>query len=269
VRITASTLLVLDTETTGVDTAADRVVEVGGAYLVGGEPAPTFRSLVNPGQPIPAEASEIHGITDEAVAAAPTFAQLAPRLRHHVDGAWAREHFLGDPVLVGYNALHFDVPILDAELLRAGACWWLAGRPTLDPILFVKAWQRGESGKLVHTCARFGVQLVDAHTAAADARATGALLVAMARAGFIPDDVDEALALQAWILPKLAAEDALWRYHLYRDRGDGRLRIGFGRYKGRLLTGVPTRYLDIVLGFDDLPREVRWEVSMVRNGRRR
>ncbi len=267
-KITEATLLVIDTETTGPEPTEARVVEVGAAYMVAGLDGPTFRQLVNPGEPIPEDASAIHGIHDEDVAGAPTFATFAPQLRHHVDGCWAADNFINPPVLAGYNALHYDVPLLDLELERACAGWRLGQLPTLDPIVWLKVHQRGLKAKLGMVCARFGISLENAHTAAADARATGRLLLAMVACGMVPDSVPEALAQQATFRARLAVEDARWRYHLYQDRETGVLRVGFGKHRGDRLVDVPTRYLEIVLGFDDLPREVRWEVSFEVNRRR-
>lgn len=90
-------LLIFDTETTGLDSTAE-IVEIG---IVDRDGQPVYHSLVRPQRPIPAEASEIHGITDQDVAAAPCFADIAPHL-----GAL----FAGRQV-AAYNA-EFDVRLL-------------------------------------------------------------------------------------------------------------------------------------------------------------
>lgn len=66
----------LDTETTGTNAAVDGVVQFGAARFPPGQPPSVRTWLVNPGRPIPKEASEIHGITDAMVAGAPTLDQL-------------------------------------------------------------------------------------------------------------------------------------------------------------------------------------------------
>ena len=79
-------LAVLDLETTGTDTKIDRIVEVSVLKLVpGGEPDHRTRR-VNPGVPIPPEATAVHGITDDDVADCPAFRAIAPGLARFLDG---------------------------------------------------------------------------------------------------------------------------------------------------------------------------------------
>lgn len=75
--------LFLDTETTGLDGRRDRIVEVA---IIGEEGEVIINTLVNPGIPIPAEASRIHGISDAMVKAAPNFDALWPKIAAHVRG---------------------------------------------------------------------------------------------------------------------------------------------------------------------------------------
>lgn len=102
------TTVILDTETTGLD---GRIVEIS---IVGGDGAVLLDSLINPEYPIPAYASAIHGITDQIVATAPTFAGIYPEIERVTRGKR----------VVIYNAdfdtgrLHFeaqrcDLPTLD------------------------------------------------------------------------------------------------------------------------------------------------------------
>ncbi|MGF1631242.1 MAG: DUF294 nucleotidyltransferase-like domain-containing protein [Kiloniellaceae bacterium] len=112
--LTAIPAVALDTETTGLDVKADRVVEIAALRLQGGAEAEAERyvSLVNPGLPIPASSSAIHGITDDEVAAAEDFpavmAALAP--------------WVGKSVVIGYS-LGFDLAVLRAEHQRHGIAW--------------------------------------------------------------------------------------------------------------------------------------------------
>lgn len=100
-----------DTETTGVNSKKDRIVEIA-AY----DPQEdrTFVELVNPEMPIPAEAAAIHGISDEMVANAPTFVEV---------GASFAEFCSGDVYLIAHNNDAFDIHFLKEEFSRAELPW--------------------------------------------------------------------------------------------------------------------------------------------------
>ncbi|HRW66900.1 MAG TPA: 3'-5' exonuclease, partial [Candidatus Competibacter sp.] len=89
------TVVVLDTETTGLDVSRDRIVQIGAVRVVRGhvQPNETFLTLVNSGMPIPPAATAVHGIDDAAVQAAPSFETVKPNL----------DAFLGDAVIVGQS----------------------------------------------------------------------------------------------------------------------------------------------------------------------
>jgi DNA polymerase-3 subunit epsilon len=63
--------IAFDLETTGIQPKTDAVVEIGAVRFSGAEPIETFSTLINPGRPIPPEASAVNGITDEMVAGEP------------------------------------------------------------------------------------------------------------------------------------------------------------------------------------------------------
>src|SRR5690606_24362498 len=115
-------LAVIDLETTGTDPKNDRIIEVSVLKLVpGGEPDHRTRR-VNPGVPIPPEASKIHGITDDDVDECPTFRAIAPGLAKFLDGC----------DLAGFNVLNFDLRLLVAEYNRVGLVFPVAGRRVID-----------------------------------------------------------------------------------------------------------------------------------------
>ncbi len=99
-------LIYYDTETTGVKAEKDRIIEIA-AY----DPVQNreFEMLINPGVPIPQEASAIHGITDEMVASAPSFAEV---------GAQFIAFCEGDIALVAHNNDNFDRHFLTHECKR-------------------------------------------------------------------------------------------------------------------------------------------------------
>src|SRR3954454_23905537 len=111
-------LAVLDLETTGTDTKIDRIIEVSVLKLSPGGQADHRTRRVNPGVPIPPEATAVHGITDDDVADCPAFRAIAPGLARFLDGC----------DLAGFNVLTYDLRLLAAAYNRAGVPSRVAGR---------------------------------------------------------------------------------------------------------------------------------------------
>lgn len=159
----------LDTETTGLDPATDRVIEIGAVGLAGGRldtDAP-FAALVDPGLPIPPAATAIHGITDGDVAGAPDFAATIGRFTDWV----------GPTLVVGY-AIGFDLAVLKAEHDRHGLTW----RPpwSLDVGHLVQVLEPElAAASLERVAARFGLAISGRHRAVADAAAAGGIFLAL------------------------------------------------------------------------------------------
>jgi len=175
-----------DLEGTGVDPHRDRIVEICMISDDGRE----LETRVNPGVPIPAEASAVHGITDEDVKDAPTFAEIAGAVQELVDGA----------VLAGYNSRRYDVPLIDAELRRAGQPGLPRdelGRIALPEIDLFAIWSNLEPRNLASAARRFaGVELVDAHSASADTRVLPDVLRGICfEFALDADDLDELVRL--------------------------------------------------------------------------
>lgn len=126
--LTALPMLVLDTETTGLDVKDDRVVSVGAVRMVGERVFRhvTFHQLCAPGRPIPPEATAVHRITDDDVADAPEFAEVWRNCLPLLEGT----------VMVGYN-IPFDIAMLRHECHRAGLDW--RDPPFLDVLLLAVA----------------------------------------------------------------------------------------------------------------------------------
>jgi DNA polymerase-3 subunit epsilon len=106
-------LAIFDLETTGTDIGKDRIVEIaivkimpdGQVHKWPAQPGPEHRFLINPTIPIAAEATMVHGISNEMVQGAPTFADVAQKLFK----------FLFDCDLGGFNSNRFDIPLLRAH----------------------------------------------------------------------------------------------------------------------------------------------------------
>ena len=155
-----------DLETTGVQVATDRIVEISilKVFPNGNKESKTW--LVNPTIPIPAETTAIHGITDEKVANEPTFEQLAPEiaeLLHNCD-------------LGGFNSNRFDIPLLAEEFLRVDIDFDMENRKAVDiQNIFHKLEQRTLVAAYSFYCDK---DLTGAHSAEADTLATYEVLLA-------------------------------------------------------------------------------------------
>lgn len=167
-------IAMLDTETTGRDPERDRIVEIGIVVGRGGEIVRRENWLVNPGMPIPAEATEVHGIRDEDVREQRTFAEIAGEVAAALEGT----------VPAAYNA-GFDRAFVVAEITRSGlvvdalpSCL-RPGIDWVDPLVWARELQKYEKGKkLGEVAARLGVALENAHRASDDAEAALRVLYA-------------------------------------------------------------------------------------------
>ncbi|MFT4214212.1 MAG: exonuclease domain-containing protein [Microbacterium sp.] len=188
---------VFDLETTGVDIAHDRIVTAHVGLLGPDGAVQRSRSwLTDPGVPIPAGATAVHGITTEHARAhgrpaAQVVAEIVATLRELFD--------TGIPVVV-YNA-PFDLSLLKHEARRHGVAPILSPAPVIDPLVLDKAQDRYRKGKrtLEAVAAHYGVPLDGAHDAAADAIAAGRVAQALVSRHRLDGAVDELHAQQtAW-----------------------------------------------------------------------
>lgn len=171
-------LAAFDIETTGTDTESDRIVTASVSIVGGGEEAVNRNWLVNPGIPIPAEATQVHKITTE----------MAMR-----DGAPAAEavdeissiltEVLSEAIpVVAFNA-RFDLTILDREARRHGVeplidrVGGADGLLVVDPYVLDKQYNKFRKGRrnLAILCEAFRIPLTEAHAADADALAAARL----------------------------------------------------------------------------------------------
>lgn len=159
-------LAIFDLETTGVNVATDRIVEISilKAMPDGTEEVKTLR--IHPEMPIPLESSMIHGIYDEHIADAPTFKQVAKEIAD----------FIGDADLGGYNSNRFDIPLLMEEFLRVEHPFEIEGRFFVDvQNIFHQMEQRTLKAAFRFYC---DGDLENAHSAEADVSATYEVLKA-------------------------------------------------------------------------------------------
>lgn len=155
-----------DLETTGLNIVNDRLIEISilKVHPDGVEEQKNWR--VNPQIPIPETSSQFHGITDEDVINKPGFKEVG----HEIS------RFLAGCDLAGYNALKFDVPLLMEEFLRYDISFDLSNRNIVDvQNIFMKMEPRTLKGAYRFFCQK---ELIDAHSAEADTRATYEILKA-------------------------------------------------------------------------------------------
>lgn len=209
-----------DLETTGVNVASDRIVEISvlKVYPNGNKESHTWR--VNPTIPIPKGASDIHGITDEMVANEPTFKELAPKVHQ----------LMKDSDLGGYNSNRFDIPLLAEELLRADVDFDLKKAQSVDvQTIFHKKEKRTLEAAYKFYCDK---DLDDAHSAEADTNATYEVLLAQLER--YPDLQGDTPFLAQYSAHKQFADFAGYIGYT-KDKQEV---FNFGKHKGTLVADV-------------------------------
>lgn len=151
-------LISIDCETTGLNHRQDRIVQLGLVKLYPDGKLTEFETLINPGIPISEEVSAIHHITDARVAEEPSFADMANVLYAG----------LKECDIIGYNVFSFDIKFLQSEFLRAHIRF-IVPRVIDSFKIFTKHHPRNLVSAVKHY---LGEDLIDAHSALADARAS-------------------------------------------------------------------------------------------------
>jgi DNA polymerase-3 subunit epsilon len=207
---------VLDVESTGLDVQQDRVIEVAVLKLEPGAPLAFFHTLVDPERPIPAEATQVHGLTDLDVHGQPAFRQIAQPLAQ----------FLLDYDLVGFGLVRFDLPLLTAEWARLGYRFPLNGRAIVDVLELYRRRERRDLASAVKYY--LGRDHIPVHQASADVQATLEVLDAQIGRYGLPRTT-------AGLHAELVEVDIAGRFG--RDRS-GRVVFNFGQHRGQTLESV-------------------------------
>lgn len=164
---------VFDTETTGIDVETERIVTAYIGIVRGDQIETVARTLINPGIPIPAGATAVHGITDGVAAAGDDPAHAVLEIEGHLAALTAR----GIPIVI-MNA-PYDLTLLDREIARHHDGRPLSFTPAriIDPVVLDKAIDTYRKGKrtLTDLAAHYGVSIPDggAHNAEIDALTAG------------------------------------------------------------------------------------------------
>lgn len=161
--------IALDLETTGLDVAQARIVQIGAVAMRGSLvlDAPRIVTRVNPGIPISSESSRIHRLTDEEVLDAPGFPELLESLVETLAGR----------VVIGQN-IRFDLAVLRHEAARAGVHW--SDPPVLDVAHLAGVLDRGLVDLSLESLAsRFDVEIEARHDALGDSLAAAWIFTAL------------------------------------------------------------------------------------------
>jgi DNA polymerase-3 subunit epsilon len=216
----ANPLVFFDLETTGINISKDRIVEIAilKVYPDGKEESKTRR--INPGIPIPSEATAIHGITDEDVKDCPKFKEIAKSLAAQIEGC----------DLAGFNSNRFDIPLLAEEFLRAEVDIDLNKRKFVDvQTIFHKMEQRTLAAAYKFYCDK---DLALAHSAEIDVKATYEVLQAQLERY---PDLQNNIQFLSEFSSFTNNVDFAGRM-IYNEKREEV--FNFGKYKGRLVTDV-------------------------------
>ncbi|TKC02512.1 3'-5' exonuclease [Pedobacter cryotolerans] len=159
-------LAFFDLEATGINVGSDRIVEIAILKAMPDGTEQILSKRINPQIPIPLVTSLIHGIYDEDIKDAQTFAQAAKEVAE----------FIGDADLAGYNSNKFDIPMLLEEFLRVGIDFDMSDRKFVDvQNIFHQMEQRTLKAAYKFYCEK---DIINAHSAEADIKATYEVLLA-------------------------------------------------------------------------------------------
>jgi DNA polymerase-3 subunit epsilon len=239
-------LAFIDLETTGINPGTDRIVEIAIVKILTDGNKSVKRKLINPGMPIPKNASDVHGISDEMVKDAPSFKQVAQELKQMLDGC----------DLAGYNSNRFDIPLLMEEFLRAQVDFDMKSRKLLDvQNVFHKMEPRTLSAAYKFYCSK---NLEGAHGAEADATATYEILEAqLERYPELGNNIDSVL--------KVIGEDQIVDFARRFVMENGIEVFNFGKFKGRpvadVLKSEPQYYDWMMKG--DFPQHTKQKLTEI------
>lgn len=213
-------LAFIDLETTGTNVATDRIIEISVIKVMPDKSVINKTKRINPGIPIPAATTAIHGITDEDVKDAPTFKQVANEYKQ----------FLEHCDIAGYNSNRFDVPLLVEEFLRLELSFDINTRRFVDvQKIFHLMEKRTLGAAYKFYCDK---DLTNAHSAEADAMATYEILEAqlIRYEQQLKPDVDA--------LATFTKEDEYVDFARRMTIQNGIELFNFGKYKGRPVRDV-------------------------------
>lgn len=155
----------IDTETTGLNSQSDRVIEIGAVKFNSCGVIEKYNTLINPQSPIPFESTQIHNITNDMVKDSPIFDEIS---REFLD-------FIGDSILIAHN-INFDLRFLNSELTRNEK--QIIKNDLIDTLRFAR-WVFPEEGKYSqqHLAEKLKIDVKNAHRAWDDAFVCGQIFL--------------------------------------------------------------------------------------------
>ena len=210
-------LAFIDLETTGLNTATDRIVEIAVLKIYPDERSEILVQRINPEIPVSEESIGIHGITNEDLADQPTFDKVAKTINN----------FIGNADLAGFNIIRFDLPMLMEEFMRNSIDFNLEGRKVIDvQQIFHKKEKRDLASAYKFYCNR---EIINQHSAEADIIATKEVLMEQInRYEDIGNDVDALYEFTGRQLDNMV--DLAGR--IIKNE-EGEFIINFGKHKGK------------------------------------
>ena len=151
--------VIFDLETTGISCTSDEVVEISAVKVEGGVVVDEFTTLVNPGRPIPYQATSVHGITNEMVENSPMFREALADFND----------FIGDSVIIGHNIHTFDMKFIQRDAQKYFGKY--IGNDYIDTLEIARLYLPELPGRsLVELADHYGIGSQGAHRALNDCR---------------------------------------------------------------------------------------------------
>jgi DNA polymerase-3 subunit epsilon len=253
-------LAFFDIESTGINIAHDRIVEICIVKAMPNGEVITKTTRINPTIPIPLESSLIHGIYDNDVACAPPFKNIAKSMAKFLEGC----------DLAGYNIIRFDVPLLVEEFLRAGVNFDISNRKLIDAQkIFHMMEKRTLSAAYKFYCNK---ELDGAHNAEVDTKATFEVLKAQVekyQGQEVSDSLGKFLGIidnDMEILHKITATGMVDLAGRFCLNNDGIEIFNFGKHKGKpiavILKQEPSYYEWMMNG--DFPLDTKRKLTEIK-----
>lgn len=255
---------VVDTETNGLDVTTARIWEIGIVHAWQNQVRVT-NALINPDAPIPAEIIKLSHLSTEqllAIQRAPKFAAAAIPLSTRLLHGFAWPNKPDSTLLVGYNLLDYDLPLLKCELERCQCADWLVQLPPVIDVLVlaremlkhIKSRKLIEVAKYLNVQIPFGGKLTNAadiencaHRASIDCLMTLEVLKQLASG--LPSSLDELLVQQmSWRAVQKANSD---KYSYWLREEAGVLILNCGKHNNVPLKRCPRNYLQFLVGASD------------------